>query len=268
MFNKASKYWAMFQIGQRNASVYFMDWWSVGLLVAIRVAVLTQLYAATFTSVGLQVVDGFTLSMVIWSVMVANALQLSSGTRQMILELQNEIKSGNVAHTLSKPYSLVTYFILQYFGRFQTKALAAVSLGAVAAAFFAGVPQITVLGIICGIILSSFGFLINAAISMGIGLTAFWVEDISGFRWIYDKFQWVLSGMVIPLAFLPDGLRLLIEYSPFGQLFYSAGRILVDFEAQTFWQYLGTQVFWLLVLLYVVTVIYRKGIKNVSVNGG
>src|SRR5690606_16318846 len=185
---------------------------------------------ATFTSVGLQVVDGFTLSMVVWSVMITNALQLCSGTRQMILELQDEIKSGNVAHTLSKPYSLIAYFMLQYFGRFQTKVFAAVSVGALAAAFFAGVPQITVLGIICGIILASFGFLINAAISIGIGLCAFWVEDVSGFRWVYDKFQWVLSGMVIPLAFLPDGLRLIIEYSPFGQLFYSAGRILVDYN--------------------------------------
>lgn len=268
LVNKGLKYWAIFQVGRRNASVYLVDLWSLGIMVGIRVGVITQLYTATFLSIGVVVVDGFTIPMTVWSVMVANALQLCSATRQIIFELQDEIKNGNIAHIMGKPYSLPTYFILIYFGRFRARFIPAVLIGGLFAWMFVGMPDITILGILTATILAIFGFFLNASISLIIALGSFWIEDVSAYRWIYDKAQWALSGMVIPLAIFPGNFKTLIEYSPFGQLFYSAGRMLVGFDTLLFLKYFATQIFWLAIMLILVAVIYRKGTKNVSINGG
>lgn len=265
---KIAKYAAILKIGYQNARVYVGDNLSMGFSVGIRMVILGQLYVVTFAQTGSDTIGGLTLPMTLWLITMAQSQQLTSATRKTVLYLQSEIQSGNIAHVMAKPYSLVLYIYFTYLGRFYTRIWTGLICGFVVSYFIAGGITLTWPALLGSAILSFCGFTLNIIISQIIGLSAFWTEDVTGFRWIYDKLQWVFSGMIIPLAFFPDALRLFAEYSPFGVLFYPSARIFVGFEAELFFRYLSFQIGWIIVMGLILHVIYNKGKKNVSINGG
>lgn len=266
IWRKIAKYFAIFKIGSENQAVDKGDMISLGVLVAIRVVLLTQLYRAVYLNE--TAIEGLTISMTMWSITVAHSMQLSSGTRQIILGLRDEIRTGNIAHTLSKPYSFLLYLYTVFLGRFWTRLASGLALGLLTAFVLAGPIHLTFSAVVASIILAFFGITLNSVITMIIGICAFWTEEVTAFRWVYDKIQWTFSGMMIPLAFFPDTLKTVVEYSPFAVLFYAPGRILVGFEPGLFIKYLGLQIFWLVIFTILLAIIYRKGQNNVSINGG
>jgi ABC-2 type transport system permease protein len=218
--------------------------------------------------VGSTEISGLTLTMTVWSLAMAQSLQLSSGTRMTILKLQDEIVSGNIAYVINKPYSFLGYLYSQDLGRFPARFFGGAFLGFAACFMLVGPLHTTMPTLLATFVLIMMGFTLNVLISMVIGMLCFWTEDVSAYRWIYDKVQWTFSGMVIPLAMFPDTFRKIIEYTPFGQLFYPAARIFVGYNPGLFLRYLSFQIFWSIVFLFLAFIIYKKGIRNVANNGG
>lgn len=265
---KTAKYFAILKVGYQSATVYTGDMITLGLLVALRVFILSQLYRVTYATLDKDVINGLTLPMTMWLITLAQSQQLTSSTRQMIRNFQDEIKNGNIAYTLSKPYSLVLYLYSQYLGRFCARIPPAVGLGLLAAWILVGSVAITWQALFAAAILAIFGFTLNMILTVTIGLGAFWFEEVTAFRWVYDKLQWIFSGMIIPLALFPASIRSVAEYTPFGLLFYPAARIFVGFENTAFIRYLVLQLVWIIVFGTIMFSIYKRGSKNVAINGG
>ena len=101
-----------------------------------------------------------------------------------------------------------------------------------------------------------------------IALISFWVEDNEPFFWIYNKFQLILGGVLIPLDFFPSYLRTIAEKLPFGYMFYGPARLAVNFSPIAAKNIIVGQIFWLILATIGLYWIFSACVKQVNVNGG
>ena len=79
----------------------------------------------------------------------------------------------------------------------------------------------------------------------------------------------LLSGNLIPLPFLPDGLAKVFHYSPFGAMTNAPLRIYSgDLAGAALMEMLALQVFWLAVLGLIGYMMQRRGMRRLCVQGG
>ena len=142
------------------------------------------------------------------------------------------------------------------------------SVGILAVLILVGPIAISPKAIIFGAILLFLGIFIDFLCLYIIGLLAFWIEDIRPVIWIYSKGLFIMGGMIFPIALFPESFRKIAELLPFSQMFYGASRIFVKFDLGLFYKYLLLQIFWIGIFYIASVLIYKKGVKNVNINGG
>lgn len=264
---KIRKYWEISKTAYNDTMAYMVNMFSRAFTIVFRIWIFTQLYMVTYEYTGQTQVNGMTVAMVIWVLMLTQSFQ--SSTRPVVSRMiEEEVKSGSLAYTVNKPYSYVLFHLFGYFGRTWANLLANLIIGIVAAIILVGVVQVNTIGLLMGLLLLFFGLVLNFLFSMMIGLSAFWLEDISSLHWIYQKGQMVFGGQVLPLALFPIYWQNIIYLLPFGQMFYNASEMMINFSWSGFWHSLIIQGVWLILVGVIVEIMFRQGVKNVSINGG
>jgi ABC-2 type transport system permease protein len=119
------------------------------------------------------------------------------------------------------------------------------------------------------VILAIFGaWTLNFCLTALIGLTAFLVEDISAFQWIYQKMAFILGGLLIPLDFYPNWLQTIAKALPFSAMTYGPARLFVEPTPAAFLNTLSLQLAWILGSGLLLTFFYRRSLVHLTVNGG
>ena len=101
-----------------------------------------------------------------------------------------------------------------------------------------------------------------------IGLSAFIVEDVSAFMWIYQKLAFLLGGMLVPLDFYPQWLQTIAKALPFSSITYGPARLFVTPTLELFVNVMTVQIIWITILAFVLSFTYRRGVAYLTVNGG
>ena len=261
------KYWEVARVHYRASAIYFANVLSRGLLVALRVWILTQLYQITFSSTGQAEIGGLTLPMTLWLLMFSQSFQ--STTKPILSKLiEEEVRSGTIAYSLGKPYSYLMFHYSAFLGRILPNMLFNIIVGSLTVWWLVGGITFSWTGFWLCLPIIILGFSLDYVISATIGVLAFWFEDIEAFIWIYRKAQLVLGGTLLPLSLFPDHFRTFVEWLPFSQMYYSGARIFVKPEISLFFHYLTVQVIWLIVTLILLHWLFNKASKNISINGG
>jgi ABC-2 type transport system permease protein len=99
-------------------------------------------------------------------------------------------------------------------------------------------------------------------------LLAFWIEDVTSIDWLFRAASMIFGGAILPLALFPDQVKAIAEYLPFGQLYYSAARLIVHYDYHVFIKFLTIQVGWLLLFSIIAFWVLKEGVKRVSISGG
>jgi ABC-2 type transport system permease protein len=111
-------------------------------------------------------------------------------------------------------------------------------------------------------------WILNFCISCLIGLSAFFVEDVAPFMWIYQKFMFILGGFLIPLDFYPEWLQAIAKLLPFSAMIYGPSKLFVEPS----WELLGTvllmQSMWIIATGTALVISFRRGVVYLTVNGG
>jgi ABC-2 type transport system permease protein len=134
-------------------------------------------------------------------------------------------------------------------------------------AIFFGLPALTFPQIITFLILTVQGVILNIILYQSFALTAFWIENPDPVYWIFTKMAWFVNGTFVPLALLPIAFRTAADLLPLSAPYFS-GRIFEMSTDQQLLKYILIQSFWLIILGFTVHILYKKGIKRVSINGG
>jgi ABC-2 type transport system permease protein len=109
---------------------------------------------------------------------------------------------------------------------------------------------------------------INFFLTALIGLAAFVTEEVAPFEWIYQKFIFILGGMMIPIDFYPPWLQAISRATPFAYIMYGPARLFVSPSLERFTELFIGQLIWIFSLGMIISLIYRRGLRRLAINGG
>jgi ABC-2 type transport system permease protein len=221
-------------------------------------------------------IAGYNYSMVLWYFIVAELSIFSFG--RFFHTLSQDMKSGQVAYLLARPYDFVTYhFAERYGGSFMNALVFTAEALVLGSLFTGGLPPFPA-GTEAGFIMHSARFIftllslclagaLNFFLQTALAMTAFWLEENEAFFWIYQKIT-LIVGTLLPLEFLPGRLAFIARFTPFPYTTYAPARIAVAFAPKEALTLLGLQACWLAGAVLLARGVFALGSRRVAINGG
>lgn len=261
------KYVAITRINMQNSLAYAWDALGQGLIVIVFIFVFAQLWRVTFRAQNTDVIGGLTLNMTIWYFVWAELVQLAK--INPVRTIQDEVKDGTLAYTLGRPYHYILYHFFFGLGNVLVRMVVIFVFGGAVALLTAGLLETFRLETLPLVLLVTLlAFILDYCVLASIGLLAFFVEDTSAFRLIYQKISFVIGGLLLPVDFLPHNIQGVVRVLPFNLVSYAPSKLFVKWDGDQFLQVVGLQLLWIVILAGVLALIYRFGAERVSINGG
>ncbi len=215
-----------------------------------------------------ELINGYTMSEMVWYVIITEILWSSLGGRKLCTKICNDIKSGNIAYNICKPYSYIGYVVSSHLGSIAVKTAIYFLLGMIMGFFFlGGFPKLSLISILLIAFSSILSLGISTLLILIIGLFSFFIEDAQPFYWLYSKFI-LIVGTLFPIEFFPKIVRPILNYSPIFAICYGPAKLFVHFDMLYALQVIGIQFIYLVVVYFICTLLYKKGVKKLNVNGG
>ncbi len=259
------KYGAILKTQIINSLAYPADLLSRSLTIVLFMWVFLHLWRATYSAVGRPSIAGLTLRDTLWYLMLAEAIVLSKP--RLSREIAEAVRSGAIAYQLNKPYNFVLYHLSTGLGDGALRIGFNLLAGGAIVWATVGPPPDPVGWPLVAIAVAA-AWLIDFCISTMIGFIAFVTEEITAFEWIYSKMRLLLGGVLIPLDFFPDWLQNAALSLPFAYTVYGPARLFVDPNTERFADLLLAQAAWLGLFGLLLAVLYRKGARWLTINGG
>ncbi len=259
------KYWYIFAIQVINSLAYPGELVGRSLVIIPFMWIFSQLWRVTFNAAGSTVINGLTLADTLWYLMMTETIELSRP--RLSNTIAEAVKDGSIAYVLNKPYDFLLYQFSTAMGETVFRAVLNAIFGGIIVWALNGPPPhplglLAVLPAIVG------AWVLNYCVSVIIGLAAFVTEDTTAFQWIYQKLAFILGGLMIPLDFYPGWLQAIARALPFSAMSYGPARLFVSPTPALLFNVLGMQVVWTLSLGLLTVLAYRKGVAELTVNGG
>lgn len=266
MVAKIIKYTYVFKTSVSEALVYVVDFLGRSAFFAFIIAIYLMLWRVIFDS-GTGSLEGFTLNKMIWYLIITEIVTLSN--TPFYGEVSTDVKTGNIAYLLNKPYNYVTYSFFNNIGKIFVKMLVntfvGISIGLIFVGPLVGFQWISLPFVILAIL---GGIILDYMINFTLALTAFWVEENMPFRWIYQKLVFTLGGMLLPLDLFPEAIAGVSKKLPFAFVTYGPAKLLVDFNIDLWISVFMGQCIYLGIITVICYWTFKKGVKNLNVNGG
>jgi len=264
---RISKYLSVAKISVTERFHHASNLFGRALVVMVRIWIFAALYRATYHTAGVSLIQGLDVNAIVWMLVFTQSFRQSAWPIVAAI-IDEDVKTGTLAYSINRPYSYPLFHFWSYVGRTGPNLLINVGSAILAALIFVGPIPLTLPAVAGGSVLLIMSYVLDFLFSFSIGLLAFWVEDTSAFQWIYFKGQLIFGGLILPLALFPQSLRSVAERLPFASMYYSAARLLVRFDAGLFYQFLLTQCIWIAIAIGITMLLFRKGVRNVELNGG
>jgi ABC-2 type transport system permease protein len=200
-----------------------------------------------------------------WYLLLAETLEL--GRPRLARVISEQVKDGSIAYLLNKPYNFLLYQLSIGLGESLPRMGLLFIVGGALVWVMAGSPPALSNWPLAFITLAG-AWLLHFCFSGLIGLAAFVAEEVAPFEWIYQKFVFILGGMLIPLDFYPGWLQEVAKYLPFAYMMYGPARLFVRPEASLFVQIVAGQIFWLAVIGGLLALAFMRGVRRLAINGG
>lgn len=215
-----------------------------------------------------ELIAGYTKEQMIWYVMLTEMIWFGSNAASVAKEVSGDIRGGNIAYLMNKPYHYTLYVLAKYTGDWSVRlpmyAALAVALGA---AMVGPLPRFSVAAVPVMALCVVLGLTINAVFKLCISLLSFWIEDATPFQWLYDKLILVV-GTMFPVEIFPIKLQPLFKLTPIYTVCYGPAKLIVDFSTEKCVEILAAQAVYLAAGCALMLLIYKKGVKKLYVNGG
>lgn len=106
------------------------------------------------------------------------------------------------------------------------------------------------------------GYIISFLFKMIVGISALWLTDYSGLQQLVEAVIFIFAGMLMPLEFLPNGIRQIAFSLPFSYIIYFPllafqGKLAIVESVRT----IGIQIVWIVILVGIYQVLWKKGVR-------
>jgi ABC-2 type transport system permease protein len=262
---KMSKYFAIFRIQITNRGIYLGDLAAQSLTIVMFMWIFMQLWRTTYAIQGNEIISGLTLKDTLWYLMFAEVIMLSKP--RILREISQSVKDGSIAYLINKPYHFILYQASVGMGDLLIYAIFNLIAGSLTVWFLVGSPPAPT-GIFIAAVPFFLAWTIDFLINVLIGLSAFVIEEVAAFEWVYSKLLLLLGGVLIPLDFFPAWLRELTSFLPFANTIYGPARLFIDPTSTRLTSLLFTQGIWVITLSGFVLFFYKRGMRRLAINGG
>ena len=179
-----------------------------------------------------------------------------------------DIRGGNIAYQLNKPYHYTLYVLAKYTEEWSVRLPAYMLLAAVSGVLMAGpLPGFRPLYAPAAALSMILGVMVHGIFKLCISLISFWIEDSNPFQWLYDKLILVV-GTIFPIEIFPAFLQPLFKLTPIYTVCFCPAKLVVDFSPAKFVEIVLAQMLYLAAGCGLMLFIYGKGVKKLHVNGG
>lgn len=209
---------------------------------------------------------GFTRQQLIWYLTLTEAITLSATS--LMQEVEEDVKSGQIAYLLAKPLNYLVYQAAYYFGEMAVSTTLNLLAGGLIAWALVGLPTVTLSGLAQSFVLILLGSAVRFCLLAAIALLSFFVEESRPFYWIYSKLVFTLGGLFIPIDLYPDSFRRLAAWLPFQTITYGPARTFITGDWSLFANLASTALLWCILLAGLLSFEFSRGVKQINVNGG
>lgn len=259
------KYQAVFKINLLNSLAYPAELVTRSAMILLFMWIFFQLWSITFAAVGSDAINGLSLRDTMWYLLLAETLEL--GRPRLARVISEQVKDGSIAYLLNKPYNFLLYQLSSGLGESLPRMGMLFVLGGALVWAMAGSPPDLVNWPLALVALVG-AWLLHFCVNALIGLSAFAVEEVAPFEWIYQKLVFILGGMLVPLDFYPVWLQSIARSLPFAYMMYGPARLFVRPDTQLFISIIAGQLIWLAVIGGLLALVFSRGMKSLAINGG
>lgn len=183
-------------------------------------------------------------------------------------DLPQQIQSGNIVMGLLKPQSQPLRLLFEQWGENVVHLMLVLPIYLVAF-FFLPVSWPSAENGAWFLLTALLGHLVFMLTTLATSSIAFWAMRGN----MVSYLQWVgfglFSGKMVPLWYLPDGLRRVAELTPFAAPFYVPGAVLTGrLSGGALYEAVALQIFWVLVMAGVVHLIWALATRKLVAQGG
>ena len=186
-------------------------------------------------------------------------------SRNIYKQISEMIKNGDIANMLIKPVNFACYIFAEECSNIVQILVNAV-FGIVLGFIFAGTMDVTFVQILFIIASVLVAIITQILLQILIGLISFFTEENSSFYLILSKFQLLL--VLTPLELYPIVLQKVFYCLPITYSIYVPAKLLVHFDISSGLKLIGLEIISLFILILITSLLYKKGVKKLNVNGG
>lgn len=183
-------------------------------------------------------------------------------------DIEEDLRSGRLAYLLPRPISYLCAIFVEGLGVLSARLMV---LGLVTFTFtwiragdipfsLSAFPITIAIGLLAGCI--------GVIFKMLVGVSAFWVQQVEPFHWIWEKLLFTLGGLMLPLVVYPQWLQQIARFTPFPAILGDRSALAFDFTWSHVLNITSILLFWGILGSYCLVVLYRKGLRIVNIEGG
>ena len=266
IFSKRAALVTLVRAGYRATLIYRAGFFFAVVSVVIQVLVLVLVWRAAYAD--RPVVAGVSEATTVGYAALAASMQALVAPR-WIAAIGERIRVGQIGVDIIRPLSLMTQSLAQSVGALLASCTAAAAgiivglfLGALRAPANPAAGAAWLFSLLLGL---SIALVANLTVS----LLAFWTLSLEGPTVVYQFGSMFLSGALIPLWFMPDGLRAVLTWLPFQYQVYAPTRIwLGEINGAGIIRVLGLQLVWILAMWFVAQLVWHRAVRRVVILGG
>lgn len=185
-------------------------------------------------------------------------------------EVQEQVKSGNVAYELVRPLDL--YWL--WFARSLAMRLVPTCMRCMPVFVFAGLflglssPVTWEAGVAFCVSLI-FSAILATSITTFVIVSLMWTISGEGLQRLLPHIVVFLSGMLVPLPLFPEWMQPFLSIQPFRGVIDIPSRLYTGIiPSHEMLYYLGFQIFWCLLIIYAGRKLIHRGLKRLAIQGG
>ena len=208
-------------------------------------------------------VAGYDADALTWYILASEAVVVPLGMR-LIERMADSIIDGGVAVEMLRPAPVLGVRLATELGR-SLPALGACALAGLAAGAVVtgGLPDPAAAALAVPALVMA--VTANLAAQHACSALAFWTREARTTWFLYQKFVFILGGMLLPIEVLPDGLQPVAAALPFAAMAYVPARLASGHAEPLL---LATQAAWLLALVGAAAWAFTLGQRRLQVVGG
>ena len=258
------KYFTTYSISVRNGLYYTGNVFGGSVFYVIVIYIFFSLWSVIYKD---SAIAGYTFTQMIWYICMAEVIIMSTGGGWRS-QISDDIKSGAIAYQLGRPYNYIWYQFANFMGSASIKMVIFTTIALVLGIILVGLPPVS------SIVMLPF-FIISVLLSIGLqffilmslALSAFFVEENRPFFFIYNKLILIL-GTFVPIEFFPQWMQSILRYMPFSLVAWAPSKMLVSFSMSHAMFAIPMQLGWLIIFIGIAMSVYKRGVKQIHVNGG